>query len=263
MLYLLKRHPIPIRANFEFVLVLTYSFPAAVLRPLLPPGLRLDEWEDHGFVAVAFVQTRQLRPAFLPASLGRSFFLCGYRIFCRYTTQSERELRGLRILRSDTDRKIMMRAGNLLTHYQYRLAQVHIERRETELRLDVQTPDAGGDIRLKAYPAETGESLPKGSLFSNAREARRFAGPMPFTLDYEAETHSIIRIEGVRENWKPRLIPISVDEISFFRKEPFKDSALTLSSCFYIENIEYRWKRGICERLPRDEAEGKYQDYLN
>ncbi|MFD0531055.1 hypothetical protein ACFQ1I_37800 [Kitasatospora arboriphila] len=72
MKHLLQRHPVPMRTRFAHSLVLTYALPPDVLQPLLPPGLALDTYTDpggteHGFVAAALVDTRDLRPAFLPA----------------------------------------------------------------------------------------------------------------------------------------------------------------------------------------------------
>ena len=75
MMHLLKRHPIPIVAWFEDSLVLTYALPRERLRPLLPPGLELDGLGDFGFLAVALVQTRGLRPAGFPAICGQDFSL--------------------------------------------------------------------------------------------------------------------------------------------------------------------------------------------
>src|SRR5215218_9000139 len=100
MLHWLKRHPIPIRAFFRHCLVLTYAYPEALLRPLLPRGLTVDTYRGLGFVAIAMVQTEGLRPVGAPAALGQDFFLTGYRIFSRFRTRSGRSLRGLRILRS-------------------------------------------------------------------------------------------------------------------------------------------------------------------
>src|ERR1041385_3231946 len=104
MKHLLQRHPLRVKASFEHSLVLTYAFPATTLEPFLPPGLMLDVFEGFGFLAVAMVQTRELRPAFLPRALGQDFFLTGYRIFARFRTPEGRVLRGLRILRSDANR---------------------------------------------------------------------------------------------------------------------------------------------------------------
>src|SRR5207248_8766053 len=118
-LYLLQRHPLTVRAHFAFSLVLTYAFPMESLARMLPPGLAVDAHEGMGFVAIAMVQTQRLHPVVLPRILGQSFFLAGYRIFVRFKPPCGNTLRGLYILRSDTNRRLMAAAGNLLTHYQY------------------------------------------------------------------------------------------------------------------------------------------------
>lgn len=107
LLHLLKRHKVPIKAHLAASLVLAYALPEDLLRPLLAPGLELDTYDGFGFLAIAMVQTRELRPAFLAPAFGLNFFLAGYRIFTRYRTPNGRTLRGLRILRSDTDRRSM------------------------------------------------------------------------------------------------------------------------------------------------------------
>ena len=249
MLHLLKRHPIPIRAEFEFVLVLTYALPASRLTSFLPPGLRLDEWNGHGFLAVAFVQTHHLRPTILPSQFGSSFFLIGYRVFARYRCLNGRELRGLRILRSDTNKKMMAVFGNLLTHYNYQCAQVEIRRSPSDLQIHVATPDGSGDVDLIGDLSQPDGFIPPTSPFSNERDARRFAGPMPYTFDYESQTHSIVRIRGVRKRWKPRLIPVTTRRLSFLEQDSFLDTEPVLTSCFYIESIDYRWERGVREPL--------------
>ena len=247
MLHLLKRHPIPIKAEFEFVLVLTYALPASKLTSFLPPGLRLDEWNGFGFLAVAFVQTHHMRPAILPFQFGSSFFLTGYRVFAKYRNLNGRELRGLRILRSDTDKKTMAVFGNLLTYYNYRCAQVEIRRNPNDLEIHVATPDGSGDVDLIGDLSKPDGFIPPTSPFSNERDARRFTGPMPYTFDYENETHSIVLIRGVRKKWKPRLIPANVSKLSFLEQESFLDPKPVLASCFYIESIDYRWERGVRE----------------
>jgi hypothetical protein len=135
MLYRLQRHALPIKAHFRTSLVLAYEIPAPVLRPLLPAGLTLDTYGNFGFLAIALVETRNLRPSFVPARLGMSFFLSGYRIFTRYQTTAGRTLRGLRIVRSDTNRLSMQLFGNLFTHYHYERSKFRVQ--STEQRYDI------------------------------------------------------------------------------------------------------------------------------
>lgn len=70
--------------------------------------------------------------------------LIGYRVFARYRSPDGRELRGLRILRSDTNNKLMAVFGSLLTHYYYGSARVETIRRASALQLQVTTPDGNG-----------------------------------------------------------------------------------------------------------------------
>ena len=248
MLHLLKRHPFPVTAFFRQSLVLSYAFPDHVLAPLLPPGLVLDTYGDYGFLAIALVQTERLRPSFMPAPLGRDFFLSGYRIFTRLGHKAS-SLRGLRILRSDTDHRLMVGAGNLLTHYHYRLCRVKLSERPGEIEWSIRTPRAEADLDVVAQLAGGPAPLPPGSPFADEKAARRFAGPLPYTFDYEPETHSIIRIRGVRQEWNPKPVAVEVRKNTFLQQEPFCRVKPVLASAFYVHDIPYWWERGQLTRL--------------
>ncbi len=249
MLHMLKRHFLPMQAFFEHVLVLTYAVPETVLRPLLAPGLILDTFESYGFLAIAMVQTRNLRPTFIPEALGKDFFLTGYRVFTRFRTESHRVLRGLQILRSDTDSNWMTSWGNRLTHYGYQKAQVDYRVGHDVLEIGVRTPRAEADLQVRAYLADQPAPLPDGSPFSNAIIARRFAGPLPFTFDFERETGTIIRVEGVRKKWSPTITRVEVLVNTFIERGPFSLTPPILASAFHLGNVSYSWKRGVRERI--------------
>ena len=249
MLHLLQRHSFAIKAHLRASLVLAYALPADVLRPLLAPGLILDTYGDVGFLAIALVETRTLRPAFLPAPLGLSFFLSGYRIFARYQTPAGRTLRGLRILRSDTDRRSMQVFGNLLTHYRYEHSRCKVTRSDKSYAIDVRSPTGTADLDVEADLSADALTPPPGSPFPDLREARKFAGPLPFTFDYERRTHSIIRVEGVRQQWNPRPVSVIIRRNTFMEQEPFRSAAPVLANAFYLEHVPYAWKPGIREAL--------------
>lgn len=243
MLHLLKRHPIPISAFFRHSLVLTYAFPPETLQPFLPQGLVLDTFRGHAFLAVALVQTERLRPSFLPAAMGRDFFLSGYRIFTRLArgTQSKR---GLRILRSDTDHLWMVYAGNLLTHYNYHLCQVAFEEDHNQIHWTIRTQRSEADLEVFARLSESPTPLPSGSPFSTLDEARRYAGPLPYTFDYEKETQSIIGIRAMRQSWNPQPIEVEVRQNTFLDHEPFRHAQPILANAFHVRDVPYQWQRG-------------------
>jgi hypothetical protein len=284
MLYLVKRHPIPIEAHFDFTLVLTYALPSQVLEPLLAPGLVLDTFGEFGFLAIAMVKTEGLRPKGFPAWLGQDFFLIGYRIFSRFKTRTGQSLRGLRILRSDTDKAIMSTFGNLFTHYKYEHSKIAFERNDNKLHVVVETagnladldvtvdlnsalesssselsrdqtnPTSSDSADLTATDLASSDNslLPSSSPFQSAREARRFQGPLPFTFDYETQTDSIIIVEGVRSGWEPKLVLAEVANVGFLKSERFRHAHPRLASAFYMEDIPYWWKKGICEKISRE-----------
>lgn len=171
MLQALRRHPLPMRTRFGHSLVLTYALPPAVLEPLLPPGLTLDTYttpggETYGFVAVGIVSTLGLRPAGLPAAVGMDAVLTGYRIFATFPTPAGRTMRGLYILRSDTQRAVLAAVGNVLTRYRYHLARIRLTLDGAELTATVDSRDGGADLTVTADLASRPAPLPPGSPFA-------------------------------------------------------------------------------------------------
>lgn len=247
MLHLLKRHPIATRAHFDFTLALTFALPAESLTSRLYPGLTLDAWNGYGFVCIAMVQTRQMRPAFMPRFLSGSFMLTGYRIFVRYTTAEGKTLRGLQVLRSDTDRAAMVMLGNVFTHYRYEHAHIAVRRDRGLLEVHASTPTHGADLDVSIDSSGPDDVLPSTSIFPDARTARRFAGPMPYTFSYEPETDSIVRIEGRRRGWKPKMVAARVEHTSYFAAQGLPEPIL--SSAFMVEDVPYHWARGVLEKV--------------
>jgi hypothetical protein len=243
MTHWLRRHPFPVAAQFRHVLVLTYAFPEDILEPLLPPGLVLDTYLTYGFLAIAMVETQRLRPSFLSAAWGHDFFLTGYRIFSRLSSRQS-ALRGLYILRSDTNRRWMATLGNVFTHYKYGLCAVDLKNAENRLSWHISTPDAEADLSVTADLQSTPAPLPHGSPFPDVPTARRFAGPLPYTFDYERESNAIITVRGLRESWQPEPVKVQIDRLTYFERAPFNRTDALLASAFHLSNVPYRWERG-------------------
>lgn len=244
-----------VEAHFDFVLVLTYAFPKALLELLLSPGLELDTFGDLAFVALAIVQTRRMKPKGSLDLLGQDYLLIGYRIFVRYKTLEGRHLRGLQILRSDTDSHTMAAVGNQLTHYHFHAAEAKYAFVEQKLTLTSKALDGKSEITVTADLNAAADYLPENTPFDSVREALKFAGPMPFTFDYERETNSIIRVEGVRQNWQPKPVSVNVSQLAFFQHEPFSQAVPLLCSAFFLQDIPYYWKTGVVEKLPVNGAQ--------
>jgi uncharacterized protein YqjF (DUF2071 family) len=244
MLSFLKNHPFAVEAFFESSLVLTFAVPKDQLQHLIPECLQLDTHDDKwGFVAVAMVQTKDLRPKGFPKVLGNDFFLIGYRIFVRYTNNAGKRLRGLYILKSETDKKKMEWLGNIFTKYSYTTTDITQTKNGNELEIS----SAKSDFKL-LVESQTEEAipLPIESPFTDWKEARRFAGPLPFTFSYNAFKNEVLIIEGVRENWTPA--PVKVIDYHFSFIDHLNLSGVKLANAFVIRNIPYHWKKGRTEK---------------
>ena len=250
----LFRHPFPVEAYFKHSLVLAYAVSADRLRERLPPYLEVDTFEDRvGFVAAAFVDTRALRPKGFPAILGRDFILAGYRIFVRYRDARGRRLRGLYILRSETNKTQMCVLGNFFTSYKYH--HVPITFAATPEALTISAPH-GLDVSASIATPVQEIALPHGSPFSSWKEARRYSGPLPFTFSYHARRSEMVIVEGVREGWQPRPVEIVRAHVPTIEVLGFRDCQL--ANAFLVSDIPYFWKAGVVERLPheRDVVDG-------
>jgi len=242
MLDFLKNHPFAVEAFFESSLVLTFAIPKEQVQPLIPECLTLDVFNDKwAFIAIAMVQTKDLRPKGFPKFMGNDFFLIGYRVFVRYTNNEGKNLRGLYILKSETDKKKMEFMGNIFTHYNY--TTTDISQKENMHSKEISSTKSKFKITIDKTEEEI--PLPVNSPFADWKEARRFAGPLPFTFTYNPTTKEILIIEGVRQNWMPA--PVRVLEYDFDFLKSIKLENPILANAFVIKNIPYYWKKGKIE----------------
>jgi hypothetical protein len=243
MFSFLKNHPFAVEAFFESSLVLTFAVPKEQIQHLIPECLTLDTFDDKwAFIAVAMVQTKALRPKGFPEWMGNDFFLIGYRVFVRFTNQAGRNLRGLYILKSETDKKKMEFFGNIFTHYNYATTDIHQSTRDGIT--EISSVKSGFKLRVEREDEES-VPLPQDSPFADWKEARRFAGPLPFTFTYNADKHEVLIIEGVRENWKPAPVKVLDYHFTFIDNLNLHDARL--ANAFIIRNIPYYWKKGKIE----------------
>lgn len=246
MFSFLKDHPFAVEAFFESSLVFTFAIPKEQIQQLIPECLELDTFDGKwAFIAVAMVQTKSLRPKGFPRILGNDFFLIGYRVFVRYTNQAGKNWRGLYILKSETDKKKMEFLGNIFTHYNYTTTDIQQKRQNGTT--EISSKKSGFNICIDNPGNETEAiPLPAGSPFADWKEARRYAGPLPFTFTYTPADKKVLIIEGVRENWKPMPVKVIAHKFSFIENMNLRDARL--ANAFILQNIPYCWKKGKVEQ---------------
>lgn len=239
----LKNHPFAVEAFFKRSLVLTFAVPKEQLQNMIPECLELDTFQEKwAFIAVAMVQTLGLRPKGFPKFLGNDFFLIGYRIFVRYTNRAGKRLRGLYIIKSETDKKRMEFFGNIFTHYNYTTTDIQYIKEENKETVKSEH----SKFKITIERTRNDIQIPAGSPFSDWKDARRFAGPLPHTFTYNKTNNTVLIIEGVRQNWKPE--PVKIENYDFDFLDSLKLQNVALANAFEITNVPYYWKKGKIEK---------------
>ena len=240
-----RANPFAVDAWFDMSCTLVYALPLADIAARVPFPLQVDTFAGRwGLLAVAAVQTRRLRPAGLPACLGSDFILAGYRHFVRFRRRDGRLLRGLHIIRSQTDSRRMCLMGNLLTRYHYQHAPLRLER-DGEI---VSLHDGGRGLRVTvdlSTPADGAVPLPPESPFADWSEARRYCGPMPYTFSVDAPGRRVIVVEGQRSNWRPRPVEVLQAQVPLLQQWGLGHARL--ANAFVVESVPYHWQRGRAE----------------
>src|SRR5690606_28523350 len=132
--------------------------------------LKLDIFQGKwAFIAIAMVQTKGLRPKGFPKFTGNDFFLIGYRIFVRYTNNAGKRLRGLYIIRSQTNKKKMKFFGNIFTHYNYTTTDI-VQTTNGNLRT-IKSEKSNFQIRVEKTENEI--QIPDNSPFTDWKDARK------------------------------------------------------------------------------------------
>jgi len=238
----LKNHLFPVEAFFDSSIVLTFAVPKEEILHLVKPHLILETYQDKwAFIAIAMVQTSHLRPKGFPKFMGNDFFLTGYRIFVRYTNTKGKKLRGLQIIKSETDKKKMEYIGNLFTHYSYTTTDINLSKTSNTKKIF----STKSNFEFSIDTSITDAHLPSSSPFSNWKDARKFSGPLPYTFTYNRTKNTMLIIKGVRQNWKPT--PIHIKNYSFEFLENLSLKGLVLANAFEINNVPYYWEKGKIE----------------
>ena len=132
--------------------------------------------------------------------------------------------------------------GNIFTHYNYTTTDIEQTKRENLKK--IKSTQSKFEITIELTEDEI--SLPENSPFTEWKDARKFAGPLPHTFTVNRKNKTILTILGVRQNWKPK--PVKVESYYFDFLNQLKLQNIVLASAFEVKNIPYSWEKGKIEK---------------
>lgn len=159
-------------ARWEDLVLLNFDCPAALLEPLVPPGLELDAWQGSHVVSLVgfrFVDTRILG---LPIPWHRSFEEVNLRFYVRRRLPDSSARRGVVFVREIVPRAAVAAVARWLYNEPYRTARM-----EHRVSLDSTT---GGNLEYRWNRGEGVHSM-----------SARAEGPAPDRLEPGSEAEFI------------------------------------------------------------------------
>jgi hypothetical protein len=132
--------------------------------------------------------------------------------------------------------------GNIFTHYNYTTTDIIQSADQYSKRIS--SVQSGFELVIGQAVGEV--SIPETSPFTDWKDARKFAGPLPHTFTCHKEDKTVLIIEGVRQNWKPE--PVQVESYYFTFLDSLQLQEVVLANAFEIRNIPYYWKKGRIEK---------------
>lgn len=239
--------------RFRDATVVTFAFPASVVRRLVPSQLRLEVRDGLGFVAVALVDMDGLRPSRLPERVGSDAVFVGYRVFVRAVLEDGRVRRGLKVIRTDVDRVHLLVGTRLLTRYDVGLVAASWERHGDDQRVRVRSRWRGSDLEV-ATRRDRPPSPPAGSPFDRWEDAAPFSGPLPWTFADTGQADTVVAVKGVRSTWDPQPVTVLSHHIALFEQPPFAGSDPIVAAAFHVADVDYRWRAGDLEAVQQDDV---------
>jgi len=133
--------------------------------------------------------------------------------------------------------------GNVFTHYHYTTTDISVKL-DDKLKA-IRSQNSKFEIIIEESDDEI--NIPEDSPFTDWTDARKFAGPLPHTFTFNKESGTVLIIEGVRQNWKPKPIKIKSYSIEFINLLKLKN--VVLANAFETTNVPYYWKKGKKEKI--------------
>lgn len=238
----IPRNPFTVAGTIRQCWLFVYRLPAEIAGQMIPAPLQPVTHGGFAFVNIVVCRLSEMRPVPLPASVGLGYWHVAYRLHVKATSEVGTVIEGLHFLRSDCDRWLVEKSGNLLTDFNFHLARICVAESSAGVLGEIASPGAPASFRLDrdAQPA-----LSAGSPFASLKEAASFLKYKPFGLSVDGPaTLNVVRVRREESAWRSRVVAVAEADWHFLAGRE-----ATLELCYEVEPIDYVWERGRSIRV--------------
>jgi len=238
----LPRNLLTVAGQIRQCWLFVYRLPAVLAGQMIPAPLQPVTHGGFAFMNIVVCRLSGMRPAPLPAAVGLGYWHVAYRVHSKAMSKSGTVVEGLHFLRSDCDRWLVEKCGNVLTDFNFHLARICVAESSAEVLGEIASPDAPASFRLDRGAPPV---LSPGSPFASLEEAASFLKYKPFGLSVDGPaTLNVVRVRREESAWRSRVVAVAEGDWHFLAGRE-----ATLELCYEVEPIDYLWERGRSVRV--------------
>lgn len=236
------------RGVIERRLLVNYRCSPDIVAKLLPAPFRPKLIHGHAMAGICLIRLGELRPGFVPASLGLTSENAAHRIAVEWEDQREM-CSGVFIPRRDSNSQINRFAGGGLFPAIAQAAKFQVAESEHRLKIELRSIDGATFVRVAA---RLGEVVPTASLFGTLEEASDFFRAGCIGWSTRAKPEEFDGVELCCDQWDLKPLIIERVESSFFNNPlRFPRGTAMFDSAFLMRGITHEWHargRMVCEK---------------
>ena len=222
-------------------ILVNYRVDPQVMARFLPAPFRPKLQFGHAIAGICLIRLEQIRPAWLPPSLGFSSENAAHRVAVEWTEPSGEVREGVFIPRRDTSSHLNHLAGGRVFPGAHHLAEFEVSDDSSRLGVSVHSRDGDMNLKFRAF---------ESSFHSDTACFRRLADASAFfehgTVGYTptSDPHRFDGIELRIEKW--HVLPLSVEqaESSFFANEKiFPHGSAIFDHALLMRDVPHSWHK--------------------
>lgn len=227
------------RGVIERRILVNFRCDPKVLARSLPAPFRPKLIRGYGMAGICLIRLGEVRPGFLPASLGLRSENAAHRIAVEWD-DGEAVREGVFIPRRDTNSCVNQLAGGRLFPGEHHRADYKVWETPKRFKVELRAGDGGAFVRVAARLAD---KLPSGSIFADLEEASEFfrAGSLGWSARAKAGEYDGLELHS--EKWHMEPLTVERVESSFFDdRKLFPPGTATFDSAFLMRDIPHEWR---------------------
>ena len=226
-------------------ILVNYRVAPEAVANLLPAPFRPQRVNGWAMAGICLIRLKQIRPAFLPGSLGFASENAAHRIAVEWD-EGDEVRQGVYVRRRDTTSRINVSLGGVLFPGEHHRAAFEVEERDGRYLVKLDSADRETHLRVEARAAS---ALPRGSIFASLAQASAFFERGSLGYSPTRRPGEFDGLELRCRDWHVEALDVDRVESSFFDDAArFPRGSVAFDCALLMRGIDHEWhgRKSIC-----------------